>query len=212
MFQKIKTFWVNDEELGIEWQRLLSIIFLFLAGIMSFITYTHMGWLWNTKLTFAPSFISTIGGTMLIAPLYLRDILKWNRSIYTIISFLLILLVFSSFLEIITGGKGYNNITYSLIGISIVLSWLEIKGVAGVSWILTLDAAIYHVITSTLALGFNGYIYVSSGFLGLVLHTGLNPGALVKGLKEEYTRSVSSAVNVVKGEIAETGTMINTAK
>lgn len=207
MFKRIKDFLVDDKELESGWQKLLSLMFLLIAGIMSFFSYTHIGLLWDTHLVFTPGFVSAIIGIVLVAPLYLRNILKWNKSIYTIISFVLILLVVASFIELATGGSHKNSLVYSLIAISIVLSWLGIRGIAGISWIIVLASAVYTVIVNNLALGFNGFIYICSGFLGLLMHTGLNPGMLVKNIKEEYSSTAIHAKNAVKSEIEETGKM-----
>lgn len=136
---------------------------------------------------------------------------KWNKSIYAIISFVLILLVFASFIELATGGNHKNNLVYSLIAISIILSWLGIRGIAGISWILVLASAVYIVIANNLALGFNGFIYISLGFLGLLMHSGLNPGMLFKNIKEEYSSTAIHAKNVVKSEIEKTGEMTSKA-
>ena len=203
MIKRIKDVLVNDEEIDSGLQRFLSLMFLLIAGLMSFFSYTHIGWLWNTKLSFTPGFISTIFGLVLIAPLYLRNILKWNRSIYTILAFILILLVFSSFVELATGGNHKNTIIYSLLAISVALSWLGIKEIAGISWILLLAAAIYSVIVNNIVLGFYGFIYVTFGVLGLLMHTGLNPGELMKSIKDEYSSTTVHAVNGVRAEIDE---------
>ena len=209
MIKRIKNFLVNDKELESSWQKLLSLIFLSLASLMSFFSYTQVGYFWDSHLKFTPSFVSAIIGIVLVAPLYLRNILKWNRSIYTMISFVLILLVFASFTELATGGNPKSSLIYSLIAISIVLSWLGIRGIAGISWILVLAAAIYAAIVNNLALGFGGFIYICSGFMGLLLHTGLNPGMFIKNIKEEYSSTAVRAKNAVKSEIEETGKMTN---
>lgn len=204
MFKQAKDFLVDDREIDSGWQRLLSLMFLSVAGLMSFATYTHDGWLWDTKLSFEPDFIATIVGLVLVAPLYIRGILKWNRSVYTIMSFILILLVFASFVELAMGGNSSKKtLTYSLLAVSVTLSWLGIRGVAGASWILLLAAAVYSAMVNNLALGFSGFIYVAFGFLGLIMHTGLNPGALMKSIKDEYSSSNIHTVNAIRAEIKE---------
>ena len=99
MFEKICNFISNDEKLKGQHQRFLSVIFLFISSIMCFLTYSvEYNWWIDTKFEIAPGFIPTIIAICLISPLYLRGILKWNKSIFTIISTLLILIVFSSFI------------------------------------------------------------------------------------------------------------------
>jgi len=204
MLKNIKSIIAGDSELDIESLRLLSLFFLFMSGIMSFFNYTHIGWIWNTTLTFTPEFISTLIAIFLVAPLYMRGILKWNKSIYTIISFFLILLVFASFIQLALGGNGKNVIIISLLASAFVLSWLGIKAVAGVSWILVFIAGIYSALVNSLAMGFFGFIYVSCGFMGLILHSGMNLGQLVNGIKSEYSPSGNSIAISAKQDLTAT--------
>ncbi len=74
----------------------------------------------------------------------------------------------------------------SLLTAAVLLSWLGIREIAGGCWILTFGAAIYSAIINNLVMG----VYVLSGFLGILLHSGLNPGELIQGLKNEYLSSV----------------------
>lgn len=201
MLGKLKNAVTDDSELDASWIRLLSLVFLGVSGAMSFFEYTHIGWLWDTTLTFVPRFISTIIAVVFVAPLYLRRILVWNRSIYSILSFILILLVFASFIELATGGNDKNSIVLALLTASALLSWLGIRAVASIAWVLALGAAIYAALENNMAMGFYGFIYIGSGFLGLVLHSGLNPGELFKGLKNEYSPAALSATGAIKTDI-----------
>ena len=205
MFEKIKEAMVNENELDSGTLRMLSLIFLLISGVMSFFKYTHSGWIWNTYLTFKPGFISSILAICLISPLYMRGVLKWNKSIYTLISLVLILLVFASFLELAMGGNEKNTVVISLLVASIVLSWLGIRAVAGIGWMLVLVAAIYSVIENHLALGFFGFVYVASGFIGLILHSGLNPGQMFSEIKGEFSGAASKTINEAKQSIISRG-------
>ncbi|MEM9273017.1 MAG: hypothetical protein AAGA80_08655 [Cyanobacteria bacterium P01_F01_bin.143] len=184
--EKFVSFLVDDKELDKTKLRLVSLIFLFLSGMMSFFEYTQRGWLWDSHVSFQPGFVSSLLAILLTSPLYMRGILKWNKSVYTIISFILIMLVFASFIELAMGGNGKDSIITALLAASIVLSWLGIKEVAGICWILVIAAALISTIVNNLILGFYGFIYIVSGCLGLVLHSGLNPGQLLQGIKNEY--------------------------
>jgi len=195
IFEKIISFLVDDKELDSSKLRLLSLIFLFLSGIMSFFGYTHHGWIWDNHLTFQPGFVSSVLAILLASPLYIRGILKWNKSAYTIISFILIMLTFASFIELAMGGNGKSSIITALLAASVVLSWLGIKEVAGICWILVIAAALMSTIVNNLILGFYGFIYIVSGCLGLVLHSGLNPGQLLQGIKNEYSINSSDTLS-----------------
>jgi hypothetical protein len=181
----------DDSELSGATLRLLSLLFLLLSGAMSLFKYTQItSWWWpDVVRTFKPSLISTVLAIFLIAPLYLRGILKWNKSIYSILSLVLILLVFSSFVELAMGGNQKSIFIYGLLGAAIILSWLGIREVASISWVLALCAGIYAAAESNLAMGIAGFVYIAAGFCGLVLHSGLHPGQLVQGLKSEFSKS-----------------------
>jgi hypothetical protein len=206
MLQKLRTAMADDNQLDSESLRFLSLVFLLLAAVMSFLEYTHVGWLWDTHVSFAPGFLSSIFGLLLIAPLYLRRILKWNKSIFTIISFILILMVFSSFVELALGGNGMkSSITMGLLGAAFVLSWLGIRSAAGIAWILVLAAAVMSAIVNNLAMGFWGFVYVCSGALGLILHSGLNPGEFMQALKVEYSGGTERIIEQTREDVNALG-------
>ena len=107
MLEGLKKALASDNELDNETLRLLSLLFLLASGVMSFLSYTHTGAyarIFNDSFSFQPKLISTIFAICLISPLYLRGILKWSKSIYSLLSFVLILLVFASFTELAIGG------------------------------------------------------------------------------------------------------------
>ncbi|WP_029407691.1 hypothetical protein [Thiomicrorhabdus sp. Milos-T2] len=202
MFKKLKQAIADDNELDSETLRILSLLFLLLSASMSFIQYTqHFDWWPDAERSFRPGLISTIVAMLLVTPLYIRGILKWNKSFFTIFSLILILLVFSSFVQLAVGGKEHSSIIYSLLGISVVLSWLGIKEIAGFSWAFALASGIYSAIESSLVMDFAGFVYITSGFVGVLLHSGLNPGQLVQGIKEEYSSSSKKIVDSVDSDI-----------
>ena len=205
MLEGLKKAVASDNELDNETLRLLSLLFLLASGVMSFFNYTHTGVFagifFDSSLTFQPNLISTILAICLISPLYLRGILKWSKSIYSLLSLVLILLVFASFTELALGGNGKSSIVISLLVAAVVLSWLGVKAVASASWGLALAAAIYSAIESNLAMGFAGFIYIGSGFIGLVLHSGLNPGELFEGIRSEYSGSAASVISDISDTV-----------
>lgn len=187
MLKALKKALADDNELDNETLRLLSLLFLLVSGAMSFLKYTQVYTWWpNTVRTFEPRLISTVIAIFLIAPLYLRGVLKWNKSVFTLLSLILILLVFASFVELAMGGNQHSQAVSALIGAALILSWFGIREVAGISWVLALVAAIYAAAESNLVMGTAGFIYIASGFIGLVLHSGLNPGQLVQGIRSEF--------------------------
>lgn len=202
--QKVLNNIVDDTPMSSKTQKALSIVFLIISVSMAFMTYSKEGMLFDTKLEIFPGFISTLVAIVLIAPLYARNILKWNKSLYTLISLILFLLLFGSLVELAMGGNGLNSqvVQYLLLS-AVILSWLGMKAIAGGSWLLLFPAIAISIIHNNTAMGFYGFIYVASGFIGILLHSELNPANLVKGLKEEF--SVHESVQAqIKNEVNQT--------
>jgi hypothetical protein len=200
----------NNTPMSQTMQKGLSILFLLIATIMIFIPYSkELIFGFKVELRIIPSFISTLISILIIAPLYTRNILKWNKSIYTLISFIFFLLIFSSLVELALGGNGLKSgIIEMIFVIAIVLSWLGISVIAGICWIFLFVAVAFSIITNNSVMGFYGFIYVASSFIGLVLHSELNPGNFVSGFKDEFV--IAEGIrNIAKKDIDETGNMIN---
>lgn len=212
--QKILNNIVDDTPMSSKTQKALSIVFLIISVSMAFMTYSKEGMFFDTKLEIFPGFISTLVAIVLIAPLYARNILKWNKSLYTLISLILFLLLFGSLVELAMGGNGLNSqvVQYLLLS-AVILSWLGMKAIAGGSWLLLFPAIAISIIHNNTAMGFYGFIYVASGFIGILLHSELNPANLVKGLKEEFSvhegvqaqikNEVNHTVETIKSKILE---------
>ena len=199
----------DDTPMSGRMQKGLSLFFLVISVSMAFMTYSSEGIFYDTKLEIFPSFISTLVAIILIAPLYARNILKWNKSFYTLISLILFLMLFGSLVELAMGGNGLNSqvVQYLLLS-AVILSWLGMKAIAGGSWLLLFPAIAISIIHNNTAMGFYGFIYVASGFIGILLHSELNPANLVKGIKEEFSGS-QEIQNAIKSDVNQT---INTIK
>jgi hypothetical protein len=172
----------NDlSEIG---KRGVSLLFLGVAAVLAYCQYSGPWW---GELNIAPKFISGVVATAIIAPLYLRGILKWEFTIYGILSFLLISIAFASLVEFALAGGGFEDyiIKFGII-FAVVVSWLGIKGVASISWIVLFAVVVFNIIKNDDQMGGWGFLYFVCIFLGLLLHSGLGPGALVESLQDEY--------------------------
>lgn len=172
---------------------------------MSLLTYTHEGRIWDTSVSFAPRFHSSAVALALVAPLYLRRILNWNRSLYSIASFILILAFFASLVELALGGNTRSALIMPVLAIAVAVSWLGLREIAGASWLLVLLAGSLAAVGTNLALGIFGFIYIACGILGLSLHAGLNPGQIVSGLMREYVHPSRSVTRQISQDIASVG-------
>jgi hypothetical protein len=191
LLMKILDTLTDDSELSIRTQRALSLVFLGIAGVMSLQEYVDTSWLWDRHLSFSPTLLSSALALPIMAPLYLRGILKWRKSIYTTMSFLLLLMVFASMIELALGGNGLSGATASVVGVTLVLSWLGMGGVAQSAWVLLAGTAVYSTIRNNMALDAYGYFYVATCCLGLLFHSELNLGQLSVAIREAYGREPS---------------------
>jgi hypothetical protein len=208
MFEKIRAAIVDDNEISKEWQRFASLALLLLAFLIAMLPYDRTNLFGiHRPFNFRPEFLSGTLAIMLIAPLYLRGLLKWNRSIFSTISFVLILGVFASFLELaVFGAKSMlGSINAYLVLIALALSWLGMRSVAGISWMLVLVAGVYNILNSSLNLGFPGFIYISAAFTGLCFHSGLNPGEFISAIKNEYSPAANRAKKRIADDVTAAG-------
>ena len=180
----------DEKELSKMKQRRLSLIFLFIACVQIFIPYDRGFWdtikNFETELLIMPDFTSGFLGILIIVPLYARNILKWNRSNYTLIKLIMFILIFSSLIKLIGVSKAYSIIVLSA---ALALSWLGIKAVAGLAWILLFAGVIFFSLENINAMGFCGWIYLISVFVGLILHSELSPSQLTSSFKEEFFKA-----------------------
>lgn len=133
---------------------------------------------------------STVAFSMLL-PLYARDILKWSKSIYGLISFMLFWLVFLGLVGIALNGGKLNAPAY-LIAFSVAISWLGMRGVAGFAWALAFTASIFNIISANLAMGFWGGLFLGTAALGFILHSNMRPSDLFASIKEEFGQQTAT--------------------
>jgi hypothetical protein len=195
----------DDSQLGQRTSRRLSLLCLAVAAGMSLLTYTHEGRFWDSEVTFRPGLLSGIAALALVAPLYARRILTWNRSAYSIVSFLLVLAFFASLVQMALGGNSKSAFIMPLLAVAVAMSWLGLREVAGASWLVVLIAGAWAAVITDLALGYAGFVYLACGVVGLSLHAGLNPGQLILGALQEYKGESRGDVSRIANETNQQG-------
>lgn len=191
---------LGDREFGTNTQRLCSIAFLLIASVISLIKYDS-GWLgiWTTEIT--PGLISTAIAISMICPLYLRKILHWRKNFFGILSLILITSIIASLIELASGGGKYSSsTTLAMLGAAIALSWFGIRAIAGLCWVFVILSALVYAVKNDVNMGIYGFAYIVSAFLGLVLHSGLNPGNFVQSLKEAYGDQAHLGSETIKSD------------
>jgi hypothetical protein len=155
---------------------------------------------------FRPGVNEALVALALISPLYLRGILKWRASVYSITSFLLISFVVAMLLAIaMKVGPGQTSYVLPALATAVGLSWLGMRSVAGLGWIIVLGAGVYSLHSSSIIMETAGFAFIVSAFLGLVLHSDLNPGELWHGMMLEYSPGMRQALESSRGDVQALG-------
>lgn len=201
-FKKLISAATDERAFTYGTQKVLSLLFLGLAVGLSHLSYTGTRFIFFTaEYSIAPDLISGVVAFCLIVPLYARGILRWSASIYGTLIFLLFLAVYASLAKLALLGNG--NIQIYLVTAAIVLSWLGMRAVAGIGWVLAFAAAVLSALSTSAAMGLSGFVFIASGFLGLLMHSNLGPAHVVEEIMAEYTRVTRPKAADLRSDVAE---------
>jgi hypothetical protein len=100
-----------------------------------------------------------------------------------------------------------SDLNFYMVMIALALSWVGLRGIAGIAWIIVLLVGIHSVVSVANAMSFAGFLYVCSAALGLCFHSGVNPGELLSSLKEEYSPLTTRMQERVADDVAAAGNL-----
>ena len=186
----------NEKEFSGQSKKILSVIFLLVSFLLSFqsIAGTRL-FFFPKDISISPDLLSATIALALIIPLYGRGILKWSPSIHGLIMFVLLLAVFSSISKLAYAGG--DDVSLYLIAIAVALSWLGVRAISGMVWVLVFLASVYSATTISAGMGITGFVFILTSFLGLLMHTNLSPAGIVSEMAAEYsgfTKTVSEDI------------------
>lgn len=188
-FRKLVSAATDERAFTYGTQKLLSLVFLGIAVGLSLLSYTGKRFIFFTaEYSIAPDLVSGVVALCLIVPLYARGILRWSSSIYGTLIFVLFLAVYASLAKLALLGNG--DVQVYLVTAAIVLSWLGMRAVAGIGWVLAFAAAVLSALSTSAAMGVSGFVFIASAFLGLLLHSNLGPAHVVEEILAEYARAI----------------------
>lgn len=208
ILSKMSEILVGDQELTKDKRRFISLLLIITATILAWrphqrtVTFLYF-WSKTSKTEgFIPDFVTAILGLLIVLPLYFRNILKWEKtSIYSILSFITNLTLIATFCKIILGeGFIFSGLTISL-GMSLILTWLGMRPIAGVAWVAVFIIGVVALQIHNYVMGFDGYLFILLGFLGLVLHAEVNPGEFYRELQGEFRGSLVNTYEKVTSDI-----------
>jgi len=193
----------NEKEFSGQSKKILSIVFLLVSCLLSFqsITGTRL-FFFPKDISIAPDLLSATIALALIIPLYGRGILKWSPSIHGLIMFVLLLAVFSSISKLAYAGG--DDVSLYLIAIAVALSWLGVRAIAGMVWVLVFLASVYSATMISKDMGITGFIFILTSFLGLLMHTSLSPAGIVTEMSAEYSGFTMKVQKTVNEDIKRT--------
>ena len=119
-----------------------------------------------------------------------------------VVMFVLLLAVFASTSKLAYAGGG--DISLYLIAIAVSLSWLGVRAIAGMVWVLVFLAAVYSATTISAGMGITGFIFITTSFLGLIMHTNLSPAGIVSEMTDEYSGFAIKVKKTVSEDIEQT--------
>ena len=198
---KLENGLTNDHNMSYKSKKIWALVLILISCILPSLSWTHeVFWIFERDVHFRPGFLTAFLSIMLLSPLYVRNILIWKVTSYHIILNFLLFYYFGSLMTVVLGGDSFTStLTTYLVVAAVVLSWLGMAAIAGISWILILVAMVYNITVIDQAMDVFGFVYVITGFFGASLFTELNPGQLFKEISTEFKNKVP--LDQIKGDL-----------
>jgi hypothetical protein len=190
MLRRLLALLVGDHDLTREHRRLGSALCLALALTLASMTFVVEGWWETVRVTFRPTLASGAVALFLVGPLYLRGILRWERTVYGVLIFVLNLAVTAALVRVILGEQRSlfaldAPLVVALWG-AIALGWLGMRPVAAVAWVAVFALGTFNLLDASAAMGVWGFVFLAAAFLGVLLQSEQDPGALMAELRLEF--------------------------
>lgn len=207
-FGKLRSGVMNDEEITLaqkkEWGLYLAIL-AFVFGSLWLTSWHERFFFDEGKFKF--NFPGAVNGTLgffLCMPMYVRGFIEFKHiSVYRCVSFLFNWLLCASVMQIIFGPdntfiKSFSNI---FLFSGLLLTWLGIRAIAGLCWLLFIVAAIINLSFSNKFPQLSSFLFLACGFFSLMFQMNLVPSEIYKLFKEEFINLDSRISNSIKGDI-----------
>lgn len=189
-----------------------AVILLIIPIIISFtnisgtITKRFLFWSWNEQFitSITPSLMSTLFAILLLLAVILRN--NPRRMFSKPSRFVMLagdVLFISSFLNILCNKEmlpipGINMSCQALLIVAIGLSWVGIREVAGIIWIIVLILGVTRLCSIDSVMGFTGSLYLLSAFISGVLQwLELDVHFSLDGLKQQFSALNADAASLL---------------
>lgn len=189
-----------------------AVILLIIPIIISFtnisgtITKRFLFWSWNEQFitSITPSLMSTLFAILLLLAVILRN--NPRRMFSKPSRFVMLagdVLFISSFLNILCNKEmlpipGINMSCQALLIVAIGLSWVGIREVAGIIWIIVLILGVTRLCSIDSVMGFTGSLYLLSAFISGVLQwLEFDVHFSLDGLKQQFSTLNADAASLL---------------
>ena len=192
---------------GQKWVALLSGIVGFVAGNFYYDTLTTAEFLFNplwflhneNKLIFSmPGLIHGIIAMALLAPLYIRRILRYrNISIISLLLFVSNVYLFSTWIQLAMGFKVSFTNTFVSMGLvaAIALSWLGMRSISGFCWMIVVFLCMYNMLSGSEMLASWGVFFLVCSVVSIWFQTKLPLDEYFSVLKGEFLAASNSQLS-----------------
>lgn len=182
---------MGEFTLGSRGSRYLSLLALGVAIGIGFSTFRSNGLFWfSDEVTLRPDLVSGAAAVLMVLALYVRRIIEWAPSLYSVLSFGLNVTITAVFVEAILGGDGWSMSRLAmpyLVLFAVILTWAGLRAVAPVVWALVVVLGFVNLQDVSEAMGLWGYLMILLAALGILLQIGPGFGRVVPDLLHDFS-------------------------
>lgn len=208
IIQKVKSAITSETEIKSQNKRLIALFLLAGAIVFGCMYYGLSRWeYWTNPLFFLkqeslrfrfPTFIHCLLGLVICAPLYIRNILPFKSfSVYYTFTAALNITLFAVLAQLIIGPSYTfrHDWISTLLILALALTWLGIRSVAGISWILVFVLAAFNLVKSSQELRHWGLPFLLCSFLAILFQAQRSPKELFETFKLEFKGASESKLS-----------------
>lgn len=168
-------------------QKKRAVFFTFLTLVCASF-YWHDPWFGSEEINFRiPNAKSTIFGLAILIPLYIRRVIKMDKSLtnYKMWCFLLNVYVFSLLVQILIGSTA-DYFKYPLLTFTITTLWIGMRSIAGLSVLVFFVLSIFTGIFYGEDMKILGFGLISFGMLSLMYQSDISKENFFLNIKNEF--------------------------
>ncbi len=187
---------VGDFVIGRRGRRYASLVALLAAVGIGLMTFASDGWFVDREVSLRPNLLSTIAAILMVSALYARRILEWSPSVYSILSLVLNIFVTAALMRAILGAGAWSLTGLAmpyLVIFAIILTWVGLRPLAPVIWLLVVMAGVINLQIVSEAMGLWGYLFIVLVTFGVLMQLEANLKNVLPELRHDFAGTPSAA-------------------